>query len=332
MSLNCDICAKTFTTNSVLYRHKRQIHKIVSKHYQQHDFNVHNNKCFTCYTSFKYIKHLRDHLVQQHNFVSDVEELSFRNLSEFENWLETICKRDKVQYVLMRGTKHVDLEIGRGRVSFYSCSRSVKKTQRKPSSPQRKRTTKTRKLDYACTSQIKLTEVGGYCFATYFKTHYRHERDVKHLRILKSEREAIARKLLVGVPTSEFVFGANFKFQIYSQLSFVCRVLEEVKEENTDEKDVQRINLLTRKDINNIKRSSFFVDASKQSEGDLKMKILDTIQGISDKVKNTEMQNNVLLDVCELVQAAAGILNHEINNVESNRIETYLLKVEPSDY
>lgn len=206
MLLTCEVCQKVFTSGSVLYRHIREVHQIKQRFFQVHNFNYYNNKCFTCHTSFKYVKDLRDHLVQRHDFISEEEELKFKSFAEFESWLEQICKRDKVQYNLTRGSKKVNLK--GTKVNFYSCNRSIRNINKVPEK-QRKRTTKTqgsRKLDYACTSQIKLTEVQGFYIVTYYKSHYRHEKDLKHLSIPKSDKHEIVKKLLAGIPTSEFVF------------------------------------------------------------------------------------------------------------------------------
>lgn len=212
MSVECEICQKTFSSRSVLYRHIREVHKIEQRRFQQWDFNIYNNKCFTCYTSFKYLKDLREHLVQSHDFVSETEELSFQTNDKFERWLEETCKKDKVQYILTRGVKKMTTELGSGKICWYSCNRSVRCVG-KAIEKERKRTIKTqgsRKLNYACTSQIKLTEMDGFCFVTYYKTHYRHDKELKHLRITKSEKEVIAQKLLAGIPTSEWVNNRIF--------------------------------------------------------------------------------------------------------------------------
>lgn len=188
-------------------RHSREVHKIARRHLSAHDFDVYNNKCFTCASSFKYVKDLREHLTREHDFRSEVEELSFRSFEEFETWLEETCRRDRVEYVLHRGKKAVNLEEGSGKVSMYVCNRSGKSMKIVPEE-ERKRTKKTHgstKLKYACTSQIKLTEIDGFCFATYYKTHYRHDRDVQHLHIRKSDKEKIAQMLLGGHSTSALV-------------------------------------------------------------------------------------------------------------------------------
>lgn len=206
MSTMCDICDKNFSTRSVLNRHLREVHEIETPLFLAYDFDRYNNKCFTCHHSFKYVKDLREHLTREHSFPSEVEELSFRNIGEFEEWLEETCKKDKVQYILTRGAAAVNLEEGLGKVSVYACNRSGRKATVREE--ERKRNTKTQgsnKLNFACTSQIKLTEIDGFCFATYYKTHYRHDRDLKHLPISKTDKEKIAQKLIAGIPTKQLV-------------------------------------------------------------------------------------------------------------------------------
>lgn len=203
MSLKCNHCNQTLASKSSLNRHIKEVHKIEERPLHMSDFDTYNNKCLTCFKSFKSVKDLREHLVQQHNFISEEEELCFENIREFEKWLEEICKKEKVQYILSRGRFSLKKE-GR-RVCLYYCNRSIRAGVH-VRKEERKRITKrqgSRKLNYACTSQIKLTEVDGKCYVTYYKTHYMHDRNIKHLSILKSEKEEIAYKILAGTPTSK---------------------------------------------------------------------------------------------------------------------------------
>lgn len=207
-SIKCPICEKTYATVSTLNRHIQEVHKIEERQPIEHEFNAYFNKCLTCHKSFKYLRYLREHLVQQHDFQSEIEEYSFGNKEAFEKWLEETCKAEKVQYILTRGAKKMQCEQGAATISLYYCNRSGVQTIRLPLE-QRKRATKmqgSRKLNYACTSQIKVTEMNGSYFVEYYKTHYQHDRELKHLSIPKSEKEEIAKKLLAGLTADELVF------------------------------------------------------------------------------------------------------------------------------
>lgn len=129
---------------------------------------------------------------------------------------------------------------------------------------------------------------------------------------------------------------------------FIYRILREVREKAVDEKDIQRISLLTRTDINNIKQayglnkkntdceefSENTDDETLEAKDDLKMKIISEIQTISSKVEGEEVQESVLQDVYELLQAASSLLKRDGdsgNDEETQRIETYFLTVDVDD-
>lgn len=220
-SVKCHICEKTYTTVSILNRHIQEVHKVDERHLTENEFNAYHNKCLSCHNSFKYLRDLREHLVKTHDFVSEVEEHHFFDKEAFEEWFEETSKREKVQYILRRGIQKMRCHQGEGTISVYFCNRSGGQLATLPLE-RRKRATKkqgSRKLNFACTSQIKVTEVNGHFIVTYYKTHYQHDKDLKHLGLLKSEKEEIARKLLAGVTTDECVFT---RFCFVFRYSFVC--------------------------------------------------------------------------------------------------------------
>ncbi|KAJ8943228.1 hypothetical protein NQ314_009801 [Rhamnusium bicolor] len=59
------------------------------------------------------------------------------------------------------------------------------------------------KINYACTSQIRVIVNKNKCTAFYYKTHYGHNIDLQHLHIPKDERSIIAAKLSSGVSVSQ---------------------------------------------------------------------------------------------------------------------------------
>ncbi|KAJ8912340.1 hypothetical protein NQ315_014707, partial [Exocentrus adspersus] len=92
----------------------------------------------------------------------------------------------------------------------------------------------TNKINSACTSQIKVVISDNMCTAFYYKTHYGHDVELQHLRISSRDRATIAGKLASGVSIS--------------------RILDDNRQNFSADK-LQRIDLLTRKDIHNIKHS-----------------------------------------------------------------------------
>ncbi|XP_031354777.1 uncharacterized protein LOC116179198 isoform X5 [Photinus pyralis] len=100
------------------------------------------------------------------------------------------------------------------------------------------------KMSSCCTSQIKLIKKGGNdILIQWQKTHYGHTLDLKHVRLSVQDREEVALKLISGV-TSE-------------------KILE--KTQDGLEKELKRLDLLTRKDICNIKGSFNIKDSDVES-------------------------------------------------------------------
>uniref|UniRef100_A0AAR5PX74 DDE-1 domain-containing protein n=1 Tax=Dendroctonus ponderosae TaxID=77166 RepID=A0AAR5PX74_DENPD len=69
---------------------------------------------------------------------------------------------------------------------------------------------------------------------TWLKTHYGHKSELQHLRLPQQDKAMVASKLILGVPAS--------------------RILDSYREK-INEKDLNREDLITRKDIQNIKEA-----------------------------------------------------------------------------
>lgn len=65
------------------------------------------------------------------------------------------------------------------------------------------------------------------------------------------------------------------------------------------------------------------------AEGDLKARILNEIQTISNKIDRETVQKHVLRDVYELLRASSALLTEGAKECDSksNRIETYYLTI-----
>ncbi|XP_072383099.1 uncharacterized protein [Diabrotica undecimpunctata] len=175
---------------------------------------------------------LREHLTQVHNTPFSEEILHFNNVEDFEMWLNEISKTKNQEYA-KRTTDKISEEIV---VTYYNCNRSGV-SQVKLSSNKRKRKMKVQgscKQGIACTSTIQLRKYlkTGQCDVKYVPEHYGHVTELQHLRISQSNKLEIAEKLAMAVPAS--------------------KILESVRE-NIEPSLLKRKDLLTRKDIHNIK-------------------------------------------------------------------------------
>ena len=86
--------------------------------------------------------------------------------------------------------------------------------KRIPKIKNRKRVEKSQgcsKMQYLCTSQIKVIQKEEKVHVMYYKTHYQHKCEIQHLRIGSKERNNIASKLMSGVSVSRYnIFYDNF--------------------------------------------------------------------------------------------------------------------------
>ncbi|KAJ8969217.1 hypothetical protein NQ317_015267 [Molorchus minor] len=162
---------------------------------------------------------------------------------------------DNVQYVRDNGRKICTSN--NTATYYYNCNRSFMSRGNKTCVTSMKtqigkRLTKSQgssKLDFNCTSQIKVVhEQNNKISVTYYKTHYKHDKQIQHLRISKADRTIVANKLMSGVSISKII---------------------DSNRDNIEGENLNRVALLTRKDINNIKMSYGIVsDDGKRNHND----------------------------------------------------------------
>ncbi|KAB0792267.1 hypothetical protein PPYR_14226 [Photinus pyralis] len=107
----------------------------------------------------------------------------------------------------------------------------------KSSQIRNQKTQGTQKIGFSCTSHLKLKVCNetNNVSVRYFKTHYGHDLQLQHIRIPKSARNDIAAKLVLGVS--------------------VPKVVDTIRDSIGQGGDLQRSDLITKKDIYNIKKS-----------------------------------------------------------------------------
>lgn len=224
MAVACLVCYKIYSSQSALNDHLKQ-HQ-VNKNVLSHDFHVHKAKCLDCKCSFRFISDLRYHLEIKHSFESGMEKFEFNNKPEFEKWIDAIQTEKNVNYV-KKGADPKRTNI------YYNCNRSAVNNKYKSLN---KRITKSQgscKLPFLCTSQIIVKVENASTFkVTWYKSHYKHNEEIEHVRIPKTEKQNVANKLVAGVSMS--------------------RIVDQTRD-NIIEDELKRVHLLTRKDVINIK-------------------------------------------------------------------------------
>ncbi|XP_031354776.1 uncharacterized protein LOC116179198 isoform X4 [Photinus pyralis] len=229
MPVKCEQCNKMFSNLYNMNRHIRKVHKMKPA---SDNTSVWKCKCLEddCNKSFPRNNALITHLTEEHNKTFDYTEISLKDMDEFQSWKSSIEKETKCSYIFKS-----KINSAVGFTMYYNCNRSFAGKGPRDKNKQYKRLLKSKgscKMSSYCTSQIKVTKKGGSdILIQWQKTHYGHTFDLKHIRLSIQDREEVALKLISGV-TSE-------------------KILEEIQ--NGLEKELKRLDLLTRKDIWNIK-------------------------------------------------------------------------------
>ncbi|KAK5648053.1 hypothetical protein RI129_002945 [Pyrocoelia pectoralis] len=174
-------------------------------------------KCPLCNFRKSLKSQMYTHFKDTHDIEMDVEIFEFSAREDFEIWKTSTEQISKSRFVKERG----DLTYKLHKTFSYICHRSgfyISESQNK----RHLKTQGSRKIEGFCQSAMKVT---------YIKTHVGHTIDLGHLNLTAGERKEIAAKIALKIPFSH--------------------ILDEVRDKVTED-SIQRIHLLTRKDLNNI--------------------------------------------------------------------------------
>lgn len=222
----CDICDKNFTLKKHLTFHKK-VHGIVTEKSTKH------LKCPLCEFSDNSKENLYKHFAVDHNIQVDIEQFELSSWEEFENWKKSIECESNSRYIKGRG----DMTNKIHNTYSYVCHRSGNFI----SQGNNKRHLKikgSKKIGAFCPSRIKvqINNCNYQCRIIYIKTHVGHDADLGHIYLTKEEREIIASKIALKIPFDEILDDIRYKA--------LCT-----------EESVQRLHLLTKKDLFNITAS-----------------------------------------------------------------------------
>ncbi|XP_022198441.2 uncharacterized protein LOC111055535 [Nilaparvata lugens] len=223
----CDLCpGSMFSHHNGYYNHLKRKHNVVC--YSKGSISCREKGCtFRCSMREK----LQSHLMHTHKKPLAFSQLKFSSMKDFEEWREVFEKQEKCRFVKKSGTrirrqtgeKHTYLYCSRSG-TFVSNSKGVRNQFKKVSS----------KISNYCTASIDCVEqLDGTVLAKLCSTHYGHDPSVEFLRLTKADKDNIASQLGKGV--SRDIVLDNIRASVGE--------------------DVDRIHLLTMKDIRNIERS-----------------------------------------------------------------------------
>lgn len=227
----CEHCHKNFS-------HKRNLNFHQKTHGTIHNSEKKNNvkNCCMCKT-FKTssLDGLINHFASHHNVSVDSENHNFSKKEDFEHWLMSVETSTKTKYVKKRYFKrkqHVQFD--------YVCHRSGHFVT-KSKGMRHLKTQGSNKINGFCPAGITvLIKENGVHMVKYVKTHVGHKTDIGNLFLTSEERQSIAAKIASKKPFSV--------------------ILDEVRD-SVSNSELERIHLLTRKDLYNIE-SSFNLNSS----------------------------------------------------------------------
>ncbi|XP_037511988.1 uncharacterized protein LOC119388349 [Rhipicephalus sanguineus] len=219
----CETCGKAYVRRFSLARHNSVVHSI--------QIRRGSFKCDQCHNvRYNQREQLLKHLIEMHQFEYKYEQRRFRSLQDFFRWKQNEERREKVCFVAHSSGK----TLYGGRIKrWYVCHRSGSYIPR-GKGHRRLKSQGSCKINAHCMATMSTTQdmQTGVVSLVYQKKHYGHDIDLGHLRLSKEERQAIAQQLAQGIP--------------------VETVLKNVKK--TLGRELQKIHLITRRDLNNIAR------------------------------------------------------------------------------
>ncbi|XP_076275530.1 uncharacterized protein LOC143206739 [Rhynchophorus ferrugineus] len=225
---NCDYCKNAYCSISNVYRHMRRFHPEKIEPVKE---KVQRNlsRCPLCeYTSSR--SQLVEHIQSFHNIKFEQERLEFDSIEDFEKWKENVERITKASFPKVTGTY-----IGRKiKASKFECHRSgIYKSASK--GERHLKHNGSVKMNAYCPACIRLIQDGTKYEVEFIKTHVGHENSLANLFLSKTDREIIAAKLTAKVSKDT--------------------ILNEIRE-NKDSDSLERLHLLTRKDLYNIEKSN----------------------------------------------------------------------------
>ena len=231
---HCSLCKSSYTRRNDLKRHMEKFH--------QQTIYQGDSVCLQCDFKAVHVEKLREHLSTEHGLKMEMENLTFHSYEEFEDWkcdLEEATNCSYVKHSGVKSTKHEE------HVQHFKCNRSGK-FKSKRLGRRRLKSSGSCKTDINCTSFLRVNlQKDGSVSVLMCRTHYGHATEVQNIRFNKRQRNQIAAKLSQGISRD--------------------KILDDIRDNVGF--DFQKIYLLDRKDINNIKHA-YNIDSIKRHEND----------------------------------------------------------------
>lgn len=235
----CEMCDAQYSRKQTLKEHESQVHKLEAVTRR----NASKHHCPLCsYEAPKYelLKHYND----IHNINITTKSETFPNLEEFHKWKKNTEVETKEIFIQVTACQKTASNI---KHYYFSCHRSGNYMP----TGNRQRHIKiqgSKKINAFCPASMKITELeDGSCTLQFTDTHVGHENDLGHLFLSSSERLEIASKIANKIPFDT--------------------ILNEIRDSVT-ESNLERVHLLTKKDLYNIEKAFNLSEEGMRHEND----------------------------------------------------------------
>ncbi|XP_072379297.1 uncharacterized protein [Diabrotica undecimpunctata] len=226
---NCE-CGKNFNYKKHYNDHRRKVHQDLNC--SRKDTPVKPEKgCPSCDFKSRFRDQMMDHFQASHNIILEKEKLSFTTKEDFMLWKYRIEQQTASKFICEFGSQAFRKHI----ITKYTCHRSGYYIPHKKKGLRHLKKQGSVKINGFCPASVTLQlQNNGSCIVNYISTHVGHDNNLKYLWLTSSERETIAKKLALKIPFDE--------------------ILDSIRDQG-NQVSVQRIHLLTRKDLYNIQAS-----------------------------------------------------------------------------
>lgn len=264
----CPMCDGTFSTTSNCKRHMRTLHDVEPIF----DNRTPTLKCPLCDDYSKTYSLFDEHLTEKHQVVLLRQKLDFNNFNLFQEWKINEESDTQSSYIL----SHSHAKHGQKTMKF-KCHRSghFVPRERKSDKSRKLKSKGSNKINCTCPSRLVVTrKANGKVTVEYVMPHVGHEREPDRLRLTPAERDAIAEKLLQGVPKTDILKDISGKYS-----------------------PTKRISHITRRDLNNIERSLKTKSEVRVKNDDVSrtVEVSSEVSTSAVKVENVEEQEETVL-------------------------------------
>lgn len=219
----CSLCNKQFNHNYHLRFHLKSVHAITSNEEAQ---KFHH--CPLCEEQLKKSA-VNNHLESKHGFVPQTEVFSFSSYDEFNQWKLKTEKETKSSYIKSSTVVRNSIKY-----LYFDCHRSGE-YQPRGSGQRHLKIQGSKKICAFCPAVMKVTQVASNeCTVTFQSKHIGHKNELGHLNLTMEEKESLASKLAAKLPMDA--------------------ILDDIRT-NISGDSLQRLHLLTKKDLHNIERT-----------------------------------------------------------------------------